>query len=481
MRALWLGLVAAPVLTASGATQDRVGGGALQEFEALFAAALKKAADAHVRLGRFCEGKKQLGWARTQYERALECDPEHAEAKRLLAREGIEWKNGARQEPELPGELFDECAKKAYEAYQPAGAAFRDAAKLADAKGADLEAQAQRAWKQTLEYWPACAEARKRLGHEQWKWDFSHWDTRKPRVSDRTFQVGPPRWSHAGEVTFRKEFEERKAKAPKAKPYQCDADWHDPPVAEAQGTFYVFLLTGEDAKVEHLDEFVSICEAFTAWLHEFVGAKERIEERVERLPRWPLHLGPTMHIVGDPKLDIPFQIRSSYGFSFSSMVAYSMNSYLHGEFVGLKQPVAWLHLQTLLYFCKLLFGHGLVIVNDATSSPDTNSYVLRAYELIPNWHKMMRELAWLGDDPPIKASIGEPVNTMRWRSRLKGWSLFNFLMTEHRGKLAEFFRRCDYQVRDPKDPTGEKTFREVFGWSYEELETRWRRFVLENY
>lgn len=478
MKAFGAALVAAPMLLAAGGSQDR---GALQEFEALFAAALQKAAEAHVRLGRFCEGKKQLAWARTQYERALACDPEHAEAKRLLEREGVEWRNAARQEPEEPGALFDECAKKAYEAYQPAGAAFRDAAKLADAKGATLEAQARRAWKQTLEYWPACSEARKRLGHQLYKSDFSIWDTLKPVASDRLFHVSAPRWSHPGEIAFRKGFEERKAKAPKAKPYQCSAGSHPPAVAEVRGTFYVFVLTGREGKPEHLEEFVSICEAFTGWLHEFVGAQERIEGRVRPLGDGPLHVGLAFSGGGDSKQDVPFALARSYGFYFSAVIDYAMSSYLHGDLVAYHQPVAWLHLQTLLYVCKAVFGHGLVVLSDATSTQDVNSRVTRGYELLPNWHKTMREMAWLGDDPPIKASIGEPINSMRWRSRLKGWSLFDFLMTEHQGKLSEFFRQCDYQVRDPKDPTGEKTFRKVFGWSYEELEERWRQFVLENY
>jgi hypothetical protein len=476
MRTLWFAVLALTVV------QDRAAAPPPQDFDALFAAALKRAADAHARLGRFCEGKKQRAWARTQFERALECDPDHAEAKRLLAREGIEWTNATRQEPEEPGDLFEECAKKAYEVFQPAGAAFRDAAKWADDQGGDAwHAQALRAWKLTIEYWPACAEARKRLGHEQWKWDFGYGSGRVKAPKDRVYLVGPPRWSHAGEVAFRKEFEERKAKAPKAKPYKCEDKSHSPAVAEVEGTFYVFMLIGVDAKVVHLDEFAATCEAFTSWLHDFVEAKERIEGRVERLPLWPIHACISVDEVVEYPVEIPFHHRNTFGRGLRTVIRHSMDSYLHGRFIGRYYPMAWLHLWTLLYFTKVLFGHGMATVDDATTSPDMNSHVIRAHEAFPGWHKSVREHVWLGDDPPINASIGQPVNSMRWRSRLKGWSLFDFLMTEHRPKLTEFFKQCDYKVRDPMDPTGEKTFLKVFGWSREELDSRWRRFVLENY
>lgn len=78
---------------------------------------------------------------------------------------------------------------------------------------------------------------------------------------------------------------------------------------EVQGTFYVFMVTGEGPKVEHLDELVSICEAITAWLHEFVGAKKRIEGRLKKLSHSQPHLEEGMHMVGGPRLGIPFHVR----------------------------------------------------------------------------------------------------------------------------------------------------------------------------
>ena len=158
-----------------------------------------------------------------------------------------------------------------------------------------------------------------------------------------------------------------------------------------------------------------------------------------------------------------------------------MNSYLHGEFVSLEMPMAWLHLHTLVFLSRTLRGHGIQSIRDAPTGLDPNSPAMKEHISYPFWHQMIREQIWLGDDPPIKASIGNAVSTMLWRSRLKGWSLVDFLLAEHRKKFNEFLKAVDFKTRDPKDPTGEKTFFKVFEWSPEELEMRWRRFVLENY
>jgi tetratricopeptide (TPR) repeat protein len=211
MRIVFWASLAAGVALQDGAAA--AGGGGV--FDRRMAGALRKAAETHVKLGQFCESKKQLAWAKHQFEWALQCDPENAEAKRRLAR-GIGWKNATPQELEEPGPPFKEAAAKAYEIFKPAGEAFLAVARWADKSAA--KARAEEAWRRAIEYYPECEEARKRLGHERVDFEYSI----GRRGESGPYAKAGLRWSHTAEAAFRKEFRERMAQAPKPEPYVCN-------------------------------------------------------------------------------------------------------------------------------------------------------------------------------------------------------------------------------------------------------------------
>jgi len=453
-----------------------------QDFKARWAAALRKAADGHARLGKFCESKKQLAWAKTQFDRALECDPEHAEAKRLLARDGVEWTNAAKQAMAMPGPEFKECAAKAYECYKPAGVAFRDAARAAEDEG--LKEDAARAWRRTIEFWPDCELAHKRLGHELWKWDIGTGDGEDLASIPKKggFYVGDPRWAHAGEVGVRKEFQERMGRAPKPKPFKCPIDHQGDFTLELQGTWYIFASVRDGTTEQQLLDFAALMEAMSTWLHETAGLKELVQERGKKLPQFPLHLTcRTDSKDRGTNEEKTLGVLYFRGGELDSLFEHMMDCFLHGDSLPEKKPVAWLLFHTLVYFSRTLCGHGIHSLWDKSSGADPNNPAIMEHVRYPFWHRMIREHVWLGDDPPIKASIGTPVVTMLWRSRLKGWALIDFLMTDHRQRFNEFLKAVDFKVRDPKDPNGEKALLNALQWTVEELEQRWRRFVLENY
>jgi hypothetical protein len=60
---------------------------------------------------------------------------------------------------------------------------------------------------------------------------------------------------------------------------------------------------------------------------------------------------------------------------------------------------------------------------------------------------------------------------------VKGWSIIDFLMTEHRDKFLDY---CS-KLRGQKEEEDEKTLQEVFGWTLEDLDLRWKTYARASY
>jgi hypothetical protein len=82
-----------------------------------------------------------------------------------------------------------------------------------------------------------------------------------------------------------------------------------------------------------------------------------------------------------------------------------------------------------------------------------------------------------GKDPDIAAVIKcTNFAELDGAETVKAWSIVDFLLTEHREKFIEF---CQ-DLRGAKD-NGEESLRKVWGWSLEDLDSRWRAFAKTAY
>jgi hypothetical protein len=67
------------------------------------------------------------------------------------------------------------------------------------------------------------------------------------------------------------------------------------------------------------------------------------------------------------------------------------------------------------------------------------------------------------------------LNDLDYADLAKSWSLVDFLITEHRDQFHEYLQK----VRGY--PDDETAFREIFGWSINDLESKWKDYVLKTY
>ena len=60
---------------------------------------------------------------------------------------------------------------------------------------------------------------------------------------------------------------------------------------------------------------------------------------------------------------------------------------------------------------------------------------------------------------------------------VKAWSMVDFLIAEHREKLMAFLGK----IRGQKDDEDEKALQEVFGWTLEDFDLRWKSYARASY
>lgn len=94
-----------------------------------------------------------------------------------------------------------------------------------------------------------------------------------------------------------------------------------------------------------------------------------------------------------------------------------------------------------------------------------------------DWPFIIKTFVKEGKDPDISAVV-KCTNFAEFDGveAVKAWSLMDFLLTEHREKFIEF---CQ-DLRSAKD-NGEESLKKVFGWSLQDLDSRWRAFAKTAY
>ncbi len=138
-------------------------------------------------------------------------------------------------------------------------------------------------------------------------------------------------------------------------------------------------------------------------------------------------------------------------------------------------PRSWLREGFGAYTCVLEFG-----VNELWHSTNTK-YAGKTDLAEKNKDAHMRLvchdiIAGASEKPhPFIEIFQKKLNDLDYADLAKSWSLVDFLMTEHREQFDEYLRKLRGY------PDDETAFREIFGWSSEDLEGKWKDYVLKNY
>jgi hypothetical protein len=126
---------------------------------------------------------------------------------------------------------------------------------------------------------------------------------------------------------------------------------------------------------------------------------------------------------------------------------------------------AWLATGVSAWFADRLLGYGQPCFV-ATSSQRT-----RDTTVTHRWRRLVREWAWEGTSPRIRALARTSEDKLTFEQIVKAWSLVDWLLTKRRDCLYDFLARC-------REGSSGKALRLALGaTSYDELELRWEEFV----
>jgi len=146
---------------------------------------------------------------------------------------------------------------------------------------------------------------------------------------------------------------------------------------------------------------------------------------------------------------------------------------LYSHLVGGARP--WMREGLAYHFTKTMFGTaGVLCVNLA----GTGSGGEKNLQNPEDWPLVIRTWIRESKDPTIiEVFKCKDIAELSGAETVKGWSMIDFLLTEHREKFLEY---CS-KIRGQKEDDDEKTLLEVFGWTLEDFDVRWRTYARASY
>ncbi|MBI4242745.1 MAG: hypothetical protein HY606_01535, partial [Planctomycetes bacterium] len=107
----------------------------------------------------------------------------------------------------------------------------------------------------------------------------------------------------------------------------------------------------------------------------------------------------------------------------------------------------------------------------------------RNLDSIAKWPVEIRKMVQMGEDPDINSVLKiTNMSQMDLEKTLKAWSIVDFLVTEHNETFKQFLKdiKADNQQSSSLN-YGINAIKKAFGWNTEELNKKWKEFVLRTY
>ncbi|HTF56514.1 MAG TPA: hypothetical protein VK661_04590 [Planctomycetota bacterium] len=438
-------------------------------------------AEEHYKIGEYLFGTSMHRWARDEYRKTITISPDHEAARKRLgyAKKDAEWEI----DPDAPVEI--ENKKKGDEAQKVKVEYDKRVEKLGTTlarqwvdlgtfcEKAKLASEAEAAWKMAVEFDPRQGDARKKLGYV------------------RQGKDGP--WLSKFESAIRKQMKEGIAKAPVGQPYKEQTD-----VEKDMGWKHEkrksdhFLLEVQGKDQEWLKEEIKHGEHAYAMFHKLFDQKEELfqqpyniiivrdksahEQYVDKY-----HHGDATHrefvkkkcggYGGYPRGEITL----GQGANLHDFIVHMTAQELFETLAGGRRH--WLHEGMAYHFSKTMLGTALAgCVNLAGTGSDKTAG--RNYQNAEDWPLIIRTWIKEGKDPPILEVFKcHDLAEFSGEEVVKAWSLVDFLLTEHREKFMVFLSK----IRGQKEEEDEKALQEVFGWSLDDFDVRWKTYARASY
>jgi tetratricopeptide (TPR) repeat protein len=438
----------------------------------------RNAAAKHYSIGEYLATSQMHLWAREQFYKAVELDPDHAGARKKLGYRKSEdggWESDPSLKQEFSNKKQGDDAERIRKTYndrlEAAGKDLgRQWADLGNwCKKGKMEAEATDAFKKALENDPNLAAVRKELGFEK--------DARGG-------------WMSRFERDLRKEMKEGIAKASTGTPSQAETKGE-----QALGQKHRkresdhFLIESPHLSDDQLGSLVQHAEHAYALYHKifdrtdgfngtrmnFVSLKDRAQHE-----RWV----DAFETRGKAHKDLAKKSHGQMGFpvcegyqetlseaGLKDWVVHATVQCLSNLFV--RGEHHWLHEGMAYYFTRLMMDSAATYCVDLAGT--TQGSRGKNYQDPTNWPIVCKVWVREGKDPDINAILKcENLAELDGGETVKAWSIVDFLLVEHREK---FIALC----KGMKDSNVEKSLKEAFGWSIGDLDQRWRTYVKASY
>ena len=417
-------------------------------------------------------------WARDEYRKAIALNPDHESARKKLgyARTDEGWEIDPEARPEIENKKKGDEAAKVKMQYDKRVDGFgktmarqwADLANFCDSN--QLKAEGEAAWKKAVEYDPGHSEARKKLGYT------------------RVGKDGP--WLSKFEAAFRKEAKDGIKKAKAGQPFkeetQVEKDLGFKNEAR-QSEHFLIEAPGRDQ--EWLKQCVMHSEHAYVMFHKLFNQKEELFQQ-------PFNIvavrDKAAHEAYVDKYNMGDSVRREFMKKGSGTIGFprsettlGQNPDIHDFAIHVTIQMLsehliggdrhWLHEGLAYHFTKTMLGTALCHCTDLAGTGGGGE---KNYQNPEDWPLVLRTWVRESKDPNILEVFKcHHLSELSGAETVKAWSLVDFLVTEHRERFIDFLSK----IRGQRMDDDEKTLKDVFGWTLEDFDLRWRTYAKSSY
>ena len=437
---------------------------------------LKNGAARHYSVGEYLRTSQMHQWAREQYLRAIALDPDHEHARKRLGY--LKGEGGWAVDPDAKIETAnrrkdadaDRIRKSLDDRLEQAGRDLgRQWAELAAwCRKSMLPKEAEAAYRRCLESDPDHASARKELGYEK--------------------RAGGG-WMTKAEREFRAEMRDGLAKSGGGTAVEGDSAFRGivgAPTRMREGL--AVLVETTHLKDPQMAEVVRRADHAVVMFRKAFGPVSALggsgKLRLLVLKDQGQHQRFVRAHFQGPQLELALKARAAGGGGAAEIwqgdapdllvYDWAVHTTMHALLREWTKPEhCWLYEGLGLHFSKLMQDTAHVYCVDLAGTRTENQG--KRFTQPEEWPSICKVWVRDGTDPDLAAVLKcTSFAELDGAETVKGWSLTDFLLAEHReafGRFIEALRGKDVEA----------AAKEAFGWTLPELDERWRAYVRANY
>jgi hypothetical protein len=446
------------------------------EYKTKLAALNKSTAAKHYAIGDYLSGASMNLWARDQFYKTVEFDPDHEGARKKLGykkNDDGQWETDVNAKQDFgnkkKGEDLERVRKQYVDRLDSAGKDLsRQWADLGlFCKKNMMAAEMAESFMKALEYDPANAGARKELGYE--KDAKGVWMSKTERDLRREMKDGIPKAPGGQAGTAPPEVESLisvKLKARESDHYMIAS----PHLNDAQMNL---ILQNAEHAYAMFHKLFGQTELFKGRKQVFVILKDKTQHE-----KW---VDATYKTDNPAMKKLAYEAVATGGFPLAEVyqetrpdvflhddVIHATAQTLLGLWCGEKH--CWVLEGMAMHFTRLMKESAMMhCVDLAGTSPKNKG---KNYSDPADWPVICRVWVREGKDPDLttivkRTNFGE----FDGADAIKSWSLVEFLLGQHREKFIQFLQA----FKEGKDV--DAALKEVWGWTINDLDYRWKAYV----